>query len=204
MAIIYPNEEIEGLDRDLIKKTIDPVDLKIGVKRLKKVSRGGVLIEVPTQDEYDKLELEVQSNLVLKDKFKIRKAEKIKPEIIVYGLDDTIPNEEVIQRLESQNDALKEAEMKVEFRMKTKNGMNTIISINAEAFRKIIKIERVNLGWERFRIKEVLRPLQCYKCQMYGHLAKYCRNKQKCSNCGDEEHIFKECNNSLCGLPLLI
>lgn len=29
---------------------------------------------------------------------------------------------------------------------------------------------------------------------MYGHLAKYCRNTQRCSNCGDEEHSYKDCN----------
>lgn len=77
----------------------------------------------------------------------------MRPKVILYGLDEKLPNEEVIQSLESQNDTLKDAEMKLEFRMKTRDCYNTIISVNPEAFNKVMKIGRVNLGWERFRIK---------------------------------------------------
>ncbi|KAM3955326.1 LOW QUALITY PROTEIN: uncharacterized protein ACR2FA_010776 [Aphomia sociella] len=34
---------------------------------------------------------------------------------------------------------------------------------------------------------------QCLKCLRYGHIAKYCKNTQRCSICG-EAHHYKECN----------
>ena len=34
---------------------------------------------------------------------------------------------------------------------------------------------------------------QCYKCQRYGHKAGYCRGKERCGNCGKEDHGTKDC-----------
>lgn len=81
--------------------------------------------------------------------------------------------------------------MNVKFRMKTKYGANLIISLNPEPFKKLIKIGRINIGCQRLRIREYIRPMQCFKCQMYGYLATVCRNEQNCSNCGSTEHNYK-------------
>lgn len=51
MTIIYPITEIEGIDsKDLMKKTVDPVEIQVGIKRMKKVSKGAVLIKVSTKE----------------------------------------------------------------------------------------------------------------------------------------------------------
>lgn len=61
MAIIYPNTETEGIDsKDRLKKSINPVEKnKFGIKRMKKVSKGGVLLKVSTKEDYEKLKLEI-------------------------------------------------------------------------------------------------------------------------------------------------
>lgn len=33
-----------------------------------------------------------------------------------------------------------------------------------------------------------LNITQCYKCHKFGHLAKHYKSKQKCENCGNEDH----------------
>jgi hypothetical protein len=40
-----------------------------------------------------------------------------------------------------------------------------------------------------------LNVTQCYKCFNFGHLAKHCKSKQKCGNCGDEDHDTSSCTN---------
>lgn len=82
--------------------------------------------------------------------------------------------------LESQNELPYESEIKVEFSMKTNKGggSNVIFSMKPEAFKLLVKRDRVNINWERFNILEFIKPLQCYNCSQYGHMAKYCKSKK--------------------------
>ena len=44
-------------------------------------------------------------------------------------------------------------------------------------------------------VKEFIpHPIQCFKCQKFGHISKNCRGKQKCPLCS-EDHTFEECQN---------
>ena len=36
------------------------------------------------------------------------------------------------------------------------------------------------------------KPVQCFMCLQYNHIAKYCKNKQICSRCGDD-HKVEQC-----------
>ena len=38
-----------------------------------------------------------------------------------------------------------------------------------------------------------LNITQCYKCYKFGQLVKHCKNKQKCGNCGNENHGTADC-----------
>lgn len=50
VALIYPNADVESeIRRETVKQSIDPVNLGVGVKRVKKISKGGVLMEVGSQ-----------------------------------------------------------------------------------------------------------------------------------------------------------
>lgn len=61
--------------------------------------------------------------------------------------------------------------------------------------------EKINLGFTRHEtIDYVETPPRCFKCQRYGHVAKYCRGDQRCKRCGGP-HDFKTCTcreNFLC------
>ncbi|KAK7880345.1 hypothetical protein WMY93_033019 [Mugilogobius chulae] len=41
----------------------------------------------------------------------------------------------------------------------------------------------------------VPRPLRCFKCQRFGHLAQYCKGKRRCARCGDD-HDYEECEKA--------
>jgi len=52
----------------------------------------------------------------------------------------------------------------------------------------------VKLGYMLFRVKKYIRrPLRCFKCNRYGHVANHCRGKLRCSICSDE-HKCSECS----------
>ena len=63
------------------------------------------------------------------------------------------------------------------------------------------------LGYQRITIKEyIAHPVRCYKCQIFGHVAKNCRSTQKCPYCAGS-HSYDNCHNPVekkcanCGEP---
>lgn len=53
--------------------------------------------------------------------------------------------------------------------------------------------ESVDLNSWRFELRPYIPPVkQCLKCLRYGHIAKFCKNAERCSICG-ESHNFKNC-----------
>lgn len=54
-------------------------------------------------------------------------------------------------------------------------------------------------GFHREIVQEYKhRPQQCYKCQKFGHIAKYCRKENEvCCKCGEEGHNRTNCRNSI-------
>lgn len=53
--------------------------------------------------------------------------------------------------------------------------------------------DSVDLNSWRFEVRPYTPPVkQCLKCLRYGHIAKFCKNSQRCSICA-HEHSFKVC-----------
>lgn len=56
--------------------------------------------------------------------------------------------------------------------------------------------ESVDLHSWRFEVRPYIPPVkQCLRCLRYGHIAKFCKNAERCSICG-KDHSFKVCTVS--------
>ncbi|XP_071091229.1 uncharacterized protein [Haliotis cracherodii] len=84
-------------------------------------------------------------------------------------------------------------------RFTKKKDDGTIIKLNTylftfalSSFPKSIKAGYFNIGVEVY----VPNPLRCFKCQQFGHGAKFCRNNTACSRCGGA-HEGSECTNTI-------
>jgi len=53
----------------------------------------------------------------------------------------------------------------------------------------------VKIGYMLFKVKYLPKPVRCFKCNRYGHVANHCRGKERCSNCSGE-HGWKTCTAS--------
>lgn len=70
---------------------------------------------------------------------------------------------------------------------------NAIAEIDAQTFQSIINVGRLFINMKNCKVYENIDLLQCSKCQVFGHLKKYCKKEKPiCANCS-EEHLTAEC-----------
>lgn len=191
---VYPKEEDGETDsettRNLLLTTIKPRMLKIGITRISKVRNGGVAIESAKKEDIEKLKAEVESNNILKTKLNVKVPTRRLPRILIRDIAEEINKENLQEALVEQNEVFT-TDSKVEplFNFKGKrNTQSWVVALDPDAFRKVMKSGKVNIGWTSCRISEHLRPLQCYNCLRLGHVAAQCENYRACGKCGEKDH----------------
>lgn len=100
----------------------------------KKIDKRSKLMELNNAKDYEKLENELATNGNLKENYTIKKGEKLKPKIIIYGMQQDLTNDEIINCIRLQNDIPEETYLKFEFKMNTQNGTNVVICTGPEVF----------------------------------------------------------------------
>ncbi|GIX77425.1 CCHC-type domain-containing protein [Caerostris extrusa] len=156
-----------------IRGTVTPRGVKIGVKKVTNVRKGGILIETVNDADLDKLISELDSNPEIKNKFDIGKPLQRNPQIICYGVspettEDTITNCTAPLTRQAKD-------IKILHNFKGARGRNWIFESTPEVFKLLSKTTKINIGWERNSYKEYIRPRQCFKCCKFGHPAKHCK-----------------------------
>lgn len=61
---------------------------------------------------------------------------------------------------------------------------------------------KLYIEWHSCTVQDFRGVTRCFKCQMYGHIAKFCRDEEStCSYCAETNHISKECPAMKAGKP---
>jgi hypothetical protein len=191
---IYPKKEQNSDDtkRD-IQNIIKPRDIKVGISAVRKIRNGGILVETDTKEEESMLMDTLMKNKKLDEGYEVGKPKKRKPQIIIYGVDEQYEPKELIELLIEQNEEVEEGQLTFRTRFKARRGFNVVLDIEGKALNSFSR-KRLKLGWVSYSFKEYFKPVLCFKCGIYGHIAKFCGNKEVCLNCGEEGHQKKDCN----------
>lgn len=72
------------------------------------------------------------------------------------------------------------------------------VRLPAVTARKIIGEEgKIRIGWVRCCIREVKRPMKCFRCWHFGHLSSKCKSEtdrsKHCIKCGEDGHKVAAC-----------
>lgn len=128
----------------------------------------------------------------------IKEMRKIYQKGIIHGVHKDITDNDLVLDL---GNTIQKVKRITKFNKDTKNREITgsvVLFFDAESLP-----ERVSLGFQSFKVNTFIpRPIRCFKCQRYGHVASTCRGSRRCPKCG-EDHDFTDCTNEvsccLCG-----
>lgn len=93
--------------------------MKIGVRKVKKISKGNILLEVNSKEDVEKTNLEINTNEKLRELYIVKKGYKLIYKLILYNVINDIETESLIESIKTQNDLSDEAFVEVEFKMKS-------------------------------------------------------------------------------------
>lgn len=203
VIIIKPREEegdnsSEATKRD-IKSKIDILKLGVGITKMKKVTRGAVVVGCENKIQADKLKKEAAKDLG--EKYIVQEPMKKKLKIRIFDVDkeDSDNEQDFWRKVEEQNGCGQNTfDGKIVHKAtnpKTK-GVTMIVEVNAKTREQFLELGRVKIGWKMCRVQDYIGILRCFKCCGYYHFAKDCTKKETCGNCAGQ-HKTKECKNQI-------
>jgi len=202
VIIIKPKEDegeksSETTKKD-IKKKIDISKLGVGITKLRKVTRGAVMVGCESKLQAEKLKEKVAEDLGEKYVVKEPKKRKLKLKIFDVDREDCENEEDFWKKVEEQNGCEREG-VRGKILYKAANlkagGVTVIVEVNTDARNQLLKLERVKIGWKMCKVQDYIGILRCFKCCGYFHFAKDCVKKETCGLCAGQ-HITKECEST--------
>lgn len=181
-----------------ITKNVNPLEAKIGFKAVREISDKTVLIEVVHQDQIERLEKEIGLRKEL-GFIKTEKPARRKPLMYIPDVPEHVVKEELIRYLQVQNNLpiSDSQDISIAFTRKPKNGSYfAVLRVNAKIRQAIFQQQgRVAIDRSYLRCKDFSPVKQCYRCQSFGHLQKFCvSDRDVCPKCS-ENHRENECKS---------
>lgn len=197
--VVKPKEKNQDSNatKEFIKTKIDFKNVK--ADGLRKIRDGGIIIDCDSNADSIKISEMVRSKVG--NNYSVEMLEIKKPRLKIINLHDDMSETEIIDNLKIQNDLPNTAQIKLIKNIKRTNNRNPnninydiVIETDHTTYDKLVNKQAVNIGWSKCKIFRHTHLLRCYNCCGFSHIAKDCKNKKACSQCGGE-HNRSECES---------
>lgn len=209
------------VNKEDLKKAVDPSKLEIGVEKIHRGAKGEVVVHCSTAQEVTILQTcldtGVWNAVVPRRKFpkmvirrvptnEVKTAEDLinlvfdsNQKIRVYA--STIATS--VEQLTTREEQI--AELKKEFKPITAIGKKEasiktwIVEVTPLLRKFLLELGSLNLKWERGVVSDYVSITQCFTCNGIGHISQHCTQKtahpekSACSGCGSWDHLFRDC-----------
>lgn len=189
----------------LLKEVFNPRKEGVAINSIIYTSNKNIIVRTNTEQDIQKL----QQCKTLKERgFEMATVTDKKPRIMIYGADEGMTKEDLLGQIidnnewaanyPDENELQKHFLPLYSFRPKKESSKKNWIVEITPALRKVIEGNgwKIKTLWARLRVADYLDAVRCFKCQHYGHPAKYCKHTNTtCGHCGQAGHNFKTCLN---------
>jgi hypothetical protein len=201
LIIVKPKLQQESEDtKKVIKEKVDIKNMAMGVTKLKKGSKGVVIMGCETGEEVKKLKETVQAKLG--ENYKVTES-KSKPKIKIINInleEMNLEDNELINTIKKQN-KIDTVNMRIVKRMvKAKNKEqrrgneegSIIMEVDEETHEMILQKAKLNVGWKKCPAFNHISVKRCFKCWGYFHIAENCKREETCCKCAGN-HSSRVC-----------
>jgi hypothetical protein len=192
-------EDLKAVMNDITSK-IRLSEHGIAVKSMRRTRQNHLLILCPTSNDAEILKDII--NEKFSEKYIAKKIKKKWPRVVLKDINKEYTREHLYQDMKGQNQYLRETMEKLkdikivkEIHTKRDKSAHLLIEVSPDLRRKMLQHGKVNIGYQRLTVAEDDPVIRCYHCLRIGHIAKFCRDKDrppKCSHCA-EEHSYNKC-----------
>ena len=180
--------------KNVLKTKISPTEVKVGIKTLKSLKDGRVLIQVGSIDETNLLSANIKERCG--DELEVNISKLWKPRVIIRNIPHDITVENIEETILFQNAELnlKPGEVAARFKFSTKRGaIRMVIEVGPEARNKLLQT-KLKIGWLICNVGDYLVAKRCFRCSRYNHRHQDCRGEETCPLCAGG-HTLKDCKD---------
>ena len=143
-------------------------------------NNGIVVIEVENSTERQKAKNLIKEKLG--EEYEIRFPTSLYPNILITGISFEYEDRRLLELITKQNQCMNNTNVKIikQYKIRKNNRIyyNTIAEVEPNTFTNILAAEKINIGWERCKVYDEFRVLQCFKCKGFNQKAENCKNDE--------------------------
>lgn len=186
------------MTKNLVKEKVNIKRLPVGITKIKKGSKGSIILGCESEKEIIRFKETVQEKLG--EDFDIVEPIKKKPKLKIINISEEIMklnDEDIIESIKKQNEiegkvggsyikivkkiikGKKEDKIQTRGRRRREDG-SLIIEVDKWTHKQIKRREKLNIGWRKCTVFEYHNVKRCFKCWGYYHIAKNCTRRDTC------------------------
>ena len=122
-------------------------------------------------------------------------SQTVGPKGVIYNVPLDIKADEILNYLQPQVKFVKRFQYKPAGELELHDSTTVRLNFQSEL------PSEVRTGYLLFKIRPYIpKPLWCFKCNQFGHVAHHCKTKERCSKCG-EQHSWTVCPSTALNCP---
>ena len=191
-TVISKENQSPEIIKDLLKSTINPTGIKVGINIFKSLKNGQVPIETSRKEEIEALGKDINVKCGRKLEANIHKLRN--PRLVIISIPDDISTGNLEDTLITQNPELnlQKGDIKAKFRYETKKHIrNLVIEVGAQTRKQLLQ-KKFKLGWLICKIEDYVFANRCFKCSRFNHRFRECIGEETCPLCAGNNKL-KEC-----------
>ncbi|XP_024874050.1 uncharacterized protein LOC112456011 [Temnothorax curvispinosus] len=183
-----------------IKTDVHDDQARLSVEKILKTKNGDMLITLSKKSTDKGQALQKAIAGILKEDAEV--ICKGPQEVIeIRDVDDTTTKEDIQTALRKETGGNCEIPLEaIKIRKAYRGTQTATVTLPAVVAQTLLgRNGKIRIGWVNCRIRATKRPIQCFKCWIFGHFDSQCKSEVNRSNlcirCGQEGHKIADCKN---------